>query len=435
MRLFLTSFLLFGAAITHTQTWQSVGLDSEDIYRFAFDSSNANVVYVGSFGNFSTGKVGGIFRTSNAGGSWDTLFRGGIVYDLVLDPVDHKTIYAAIGRSGLTTFSGILKSSDDGKSWAEIDSGIYKDPDGHPAVIAIDPKNSQIIYAGTDGFFGGEMYKSTNQGMNWFVLNDSSLSGWGVTAIAVNPESTNVVYASPATQGIVRSGDGGIHWIKLGLENRIINDIEFGCTPSTVYVGTSFDVAPVGFFSSSDGGATWSTNKNGLPDTVKGTKIQVSCKPGNRQVFLSNAWTRGSVFRAGDDWIWKSMGLNLPAGATTICLAGDMLYAGASGVYVTQIVTSINSRSVVEPVARLSQNYPNPFNPSTVIHYALPRKSQIALTLYNALGQVVQVLVNQEEEAGDHEVRFYSNNLTSGMYFYTLKTKDFTTTKKLVLVH
>jgi 5'-nucleotidase len=82
----------------------------------------------------------------------------------------------------------------------------------------------------------------------------------------------------------------------------------------------------------------------------------------------------------------------------------------------------------------LGQNYPNPFNPSTVIRYALPSKARASLTVFNALGQVVKELVNENEEAGYHEVRFDGTGLASGVYFYRLQAGSFVETKKLTLL-
>jgi len=82
----------------------------------------------------------------------------------------------------------------------------------------------------------------------------------------------------------------------------------------------------------------------------------------------------------------------------------------------------------------LGQNYPNPFNPSTVIRYALPLRTRTNVTVFNALGQVVKELVNEDEDAGYHEVRFDGTGLASGVYFYRLQAGSFVETKKLTLL-
>jgi hypothetical protein len=82
----------------------------------------------------------------------------------------------------------------------------------------------------------------------------------------------------------------------------------------------------------------------------------------------------------------------------------------------------------------LQQNYPNPFNPSTTITYALPQRLSIELTVFNSLGQRVAMLVQGEQEAGHHEVKFDASGLASGVYFYRLQAGSFVQTRKLLLV-
>jgi hypothetical protein len=82
----------------------------------------------------------------------------------------------------------------------------------------------------------------------------------------------------------------------------------------------------------------------------------------------------------------------------------------------------------------LEQNYPNPFNPTTVIQYALPLRARANVTVFNALGQVVRELVNEDEDAGVHEVRFDGTGVASGVYFYRLRAGSYVETKKLTLL-
>jgi uncharacterized lipoprotein YddW (UPF0748 family) len=85
----------------------------------------------------------------------------------------------------------------------------------------------------------------------------------------------------------------------------------------------------------------------------------------------------------------------------------------------------------------LSQNFPNPFNPSTIIQYSVPKSGYVTLKVYDVLGKEVAVLVDGFINSGSHQVRFDAQSLSrpisSGVYFYTLKAGEFSTTKKLML--
>jgi hypothetical protein len=82
----------------------------------------------------------------------------------------------------------------------------------------------------------------------------------------------------------------------------------------------------------------------------------------------------------------------------------------------------------------LSQNFPNPFNPSTVISFQLPVSGNVILKVYDVLGNEVATLVDEYKNAGSYEVEFKANNLSSGTYFYQLKTDDYLETKKIMLL-
>jgi hypothetical protein len=82
----------------------------------------------------------------------------------------------------------------------------------------------------------------------------------------------------------------------------------------------------------------------------------------------------------------------------------------------------------------LSQNYPNPFNPTTTIRYAVPVAGSVAVKVYNMLGQVVMTLVDAHQNAGSYVVVFDASRLASGVYFYQLKTDNFSNVKKMMLL-
>lgn len=82
----------------------------------------------------------------------------------------------------------------------------------------------------------------------------------------------------------------------------------------------------------------------------------------------------------------------------------------------------------------LSQNYPNPFNPTTKISFSVPKAGMVQINVYDVLGNLVKSLVNETKNAGNYEVQFDGTGLTSGIYFYQLKSGKFSETKKLILL-
>ncbi len=83
---------------------------------------------------------------------------------------------------------------------------------------------------------------------------------------------------------------------------------------------------------------------------------------------------------------------------------------------------------------RLEQNYPNPFNPSTIISFQVPNSSFVNLKVYDALGNEIATLVNEEKSTGSYEVNFRATNLSSGIYLYHLQAGSFVETKKMLLM-
>ena len=87
----------------------------------------------------------------------------------------------------------------------------------------------------------------------------------------------------------------------------------------------------------------------------------------------------------------------------------------------------------------LNQNYPNPFNPLTKIQYQLPYQTDVNLSIYDILGNEVIVLVHQNQSPGTYNIIWDAvdrngREVSGGVYFYRIKTREFTKTKKLILL-
>ncbi|NOX87820.1 MAG: T9SS type A sorting domain-containing protein [Calditrichaeota bacterium] len=120
----------------------------------------------------------------------------------------------------------------------------------------------------------------------------------------------------------------------------------------------------------------------------------------------------------------------------------DVWYVALGHLYLYRLAqtnyespTGIARNPVTLPdIVEVFPNYPNPFNPATTIRYRLKQTVSVSLLIYNPLGQLVDMLINQRQAAGYHQVKWVANNLPSGNYFYLLKAGNQVKSGKIVKV-
>lgn len=96
---------------------------------------------------------------------------------------------------------------------------------------------------------------------------------------------------------------------------------------------------------------------------------------------------------------------------------------------------SVNVEDEINPIQfNVSQNYPNPFNPSTRIEFSIPQSSNVELKIYDSLGQLVDILLNDELSPGFHSIEWNASKYASGLYFYQINSSTFSETKKMLLL-
>lgn len=206
------------------KTFENMGLrNSQHISKVIIHPQNPSIVYVAVMGHlFSTNKERGVFKTSDGGKSWEKVlfindYTG--VIDLVMDPVQTETLYAAAYEKERTPWhyqasgkgSRIYKTMNGGKTWEELSGGL---PKGNLGRIGIDvyAKNPKIIYTVIenlnqkpdyiekkkggafdpmrdpyfDKFIGGEVYRSENGGKTWKKMNADSVNVSSKAAYSFN---------------------------------------------------------------------------------------------------------------------------------------------------------------------------------------------------------------------------------------------------------
>jgi len=143
---------------------------------------------------------------------------------------------------------------------------------------------------------------------------------------------------------------------------------------------------------------------------------------------------------------WEKIGFIIGAGNSNspleyhfqdnINLAGNYQYRikqlDNNGTFKYYLSNTVNVKS--PNGFMLQQNYPNPFNPTTTIKYEIPKANFVTIKVFNILGKEVASLVNENKKAGDYNVEFNANKLSSGVYFYRIKAGSFVETKKLILM-
>lgn len=103
---------------------------------------------------------------------------------------------------------------------------------------------------------------------------------------------------------------------------------------------------------------------------------------------------------------------------------GKFEYTGSVEAFVENVVTTY----------ALAQNYPNPFNPSTTIQYQIPVSGNVSLKVFDMLGKEVTAPVNGFHAAGPHAVSFDASQLSSGIYFYQIRSGSFLQTRRMQLL-
>lgn len=114
-------------------------------------------------------------------------------------------------------------------------------------------------------------------------------------------------------------------------------------------------------------------------------------------------------------------------------------YEAESDDFSISVTTDIEDISELAQGYKIFQNYPNPFNPTTVISYSLPTAGIIELSVFSSIGEKVITLVSGQQNSGNHSITWNGKNqngyvLPSGMYYYSMTFKNFTQTRKMLLI-
>ncbi|GAA4272112.1 hypothetical protein U6A24_11445 [Aquimarina gracilis] len=245
--------------------WKKIGFEnSERISSIEINPKNPNEVYVGVLGAlWGDSEDRGVYKTTDGGKTWEKILyvneKTG-VNDLLMDPTDPNTLYAAMWEFRRTAWgfnsggpsSALYKSTDAGKTWNKIHNGFPKGDLGRFA-IAIAPSNPKTVFAVVESKEDKGLYRSDDAGANWKLLNGDFglvVRPFYFSRLVVHPKNPDILVKGGLFGSISR--DGGKTFKNLGNMHADIHDIVFDIdNPEAMYVGTDG-----GVYRSWDGGAT-----------------------------------------------------------------------------------------------------------------------------------------------------------------------------------
>lgn len=388
--------------------------------------------------------------------------------------IDANTGWACTENTGSPNRAYIIYTSNSGTNW------IIQDSVNNATYGAISVINNNIVYCGGYDFSSNSanLKKTTNGGLNWiliptptnmaiadmvFLTQDSGWScssnvgadvrtttngglNWIVRTSGILQQTQKIFFLNyntgfcGANTQLYKTTNAGLNWSLLSVFSNSIHSIHFR-NELTGWLGLSADVsAKVAF-----------TNNGGLNWTIQSLQPFIAII---RSVYFFNdslGWAG-----IGANIIYKTVNggglwgyqINNSQSISTSFIDSSIGWSGWNGISKTTngggvitYVGIININTNIPNEYRLYQNYPNPFNSQTNIRFSLTKNSIVQIKIYDIAGKEKTIWQSDRIlEAGTHELQFDANDLSSGVYFYSIVVTDgtgstrFKETKKMVLV-
>jgi photosystem II stability/assembly factor-like uncharacterized protein len=404
------------------ETWKKMnkGLISSSVYTTAIDIQ----------GHTFAGTALGVFRSKDAGDTWEHYGLDKPVYELLITP--SKNLFAR-------TNDGVYRTSTETMDWHLIETlPLLR---GHPwtggLLLALGSQGHLFALEHTVGEENDAyLWRSSDEGETW-----QSIKVPLAHTLMLHPNGDIFLgdVISNNRQGIYRSSDDGQTWEQVtdGLTSTTnADEIPHIITmivdeAGRIFAGTGRD----GIFRSIDGGNSW---KNVSGEVVE-NQIE-SMIVWNGKLFVGSGLDGVFVTEDGGD-TWMPLNTNL-ANTSIKSLSIDTdghLVAGTGGNGVWRTEVPVNVSIEEQSPEKFSydsalQGYPNPFHGGATLAFTLSAPTLVRLSVYDIMGREVAVLLDEQKASGYHTAPFNADGLSSGVYFVTLSTSHGTFREQMLLV-
>lgn len=426
--LFVSSF---SGAYAQSYQWQAIPNAPFDITR------HEDMMFINSQTGWVVNYAGPVYKTTNGGTRFDTLYRNLNLYCRSVGFLDANT--GIVGT--LDPAHSLYRTTNGGTNFTLVTNVPAPVPSGICGITQLPPN---ILYA--VGRYSGPAFaiKSTDKGATWINLHidtsqatrlvdtyfSDSLHGF----IIGNKGGANYEQGRPV---ILYTSDGGTTWVNkfYGAVGYLCWKIDFRGSSFGYVSCENFNGNPPAYLFTNDGGMTWSfyTIPNAPTLNLEGIGFL------NPSTGWVGGWTpdfqAGPTYQtnnAGTNWVNVTFGKAL----NRFQFFGDTLaYVCGQTIYKYSKVTGIDQISSVVPEKfKLEQNFPNPFNPQTTIRFSITQSTDVRIAVYDISGKESAVLVNRQLTPGEYNANFNGEGFSSGIYYVRMTAGSFTETRKMMLI-
>lgn len=355
---------------------------------------------------WACGDAGTMLHTINAGSTWSPItLTGSDLHQLIFKDASNGIV---VGDNG-----SVFTTTNSGTNWVSKNSGTSLQLRG-------------AAFAGGSTYFAvgddGAAIKSIDDGNTWTILNSGTTER--LLCVAAVGQS---VWIGARNGLILYSNNGGSTFSSMSNPaNDDIKDIQF------IDASTGFACGSNSFFMfTSNGGANWASRSSGIQVGLNGLHFVNQTKGWT----VGGAGTLYSTTNAGLNWIAQQSQTGQDLNSIHSFDSENAWAVGNLGVIVTNFTTPTGTEIENSMITdyTLEQNFPNPFNPSTNIRFSIASEEFVTLKVFNVLGIEIVSLINKVLAAGSYDIVFNAEQMNSGVYFYTLSTDNFKSTRKMIL--
>ncbi len=443
---FFTAWLIFSAVL-----FSQIIPSWSDVPNAPFGPRKNDIVFVTPQLGFTASGAREAHRTTDGGVTWTRIFYSDSTFFRSVAFGNERIGFLGnlgpdeYGGASITDPTLIYRTSDGGSVWNPVTN--IEGPLGR-GVCGMHALDSNLIFAVGRVRGPSVFMKSTDGGLSWISKDMSALAAGLVDVHFFNADTgiavglTNSDHAQ--SRGVILyTTNGGVNWSTKYWSSRAGEwcwKISFP-SRNTGYISLQRNQgSPSNFIKTTNGGASFFEKQfyaaNYYSQGIGFVNDTLGWIGGN------SIQTTLMTTDGGDTWEPANFGVRINRFFFINELSG---FASGQTIYkyTGRLSTGVNDKQSTPSDFELSQNYPNPFNPTTRIRFTIPDLQSIKsgpgllyveLKIFDAAGNLVMTVVNEEKQPGENEIEINAGHLPSGVYYYQILAGSFADTKKMILI-